>query len=97
MYVITVNFEIYPEVINLFKKRVLKQAKDSLKNEKNCLIFDVFLNSERKDEIFLYEVYKTKIDFQAHLSTKHYLSFEKDVKDWIKKKTINKFIKQEIK
>ena len=36
MFVITVDFEIKSEIVNVFRNRVLQQAKDSLNNEEKC-------------------------------------------------------------
>ena len=41
MYVITVDFFIKDNHVESFKKRMIKQANDSLKKEKGCFYFDV--------------------------------------------------------
>ena len=82
MFVITVDFEIKSEFVNVFRNRVLQQAKDSLNNEEKCLIF-------------VYEIYQDKDAFDYHLKSDHYLSFDKDVKNWVTKKIVNQLIKQD--
>ena len=95
MFVITVDFEIKSEHINEFRSRVLQQAKDSLNNEENCLIFDVCFDEKNKNKVFLYEIYQDKDAFDYHLESDHYLSFDKDVRNWVTKKIVNQLIKQD--
>ena len=94
MFVITVDFEIKSEFVNEFRNRVLQQAKDSLNNEEKCLIFDVCFDEKNTNKVFLYEIYQDKYAFDYHLKSDHYLSFDKDVKNWVTKKTVNQLIKQ---
>ena len=94
MFVITVDFEIENEYLDQFRSRVLQQAKDSLNNEEKCLIFAVCFDEKNKNKVFLYEIYQDKDAFDYHLKSDHYLSFDKDVKNWVTKKTVNQLIKQ---
>jgi len=94
MFVITVDFEIKSEFVNEFRNRVLQQAKDSLKNEEKCFIFDVCFDEKNINKVFLYEIYQDKDAFDYHLKSDHYLSFDKDVKNWVTKKIVNQLIKQ---
>ena len=94
MFVIAVDFEIKNEYVNQFRSRVLQQAKDSLNNEEKCLIVDVCFDEKDSDKVFLYEIYQDKNAFDYHLKSDHYLSFDKDVKNWVIKKTVNQLIKQ---
>ena len=95
MFVITVDFEIKSEFVNEFRSRVLQQAKDSLNNEEKCLIFDVCFDEKNTNKVFLYEIYQDQNAFDYHLKSDHYLSFDKDVKNWVTKKTVNQLIKQD--
>ena len=94
MFVITVDFEIKSEYVNEFRSRVLQQAKDSLNNEEKCFTFDVCFDEKKTNKVFLYEIYQDKNAFDYHLKSDHYLSFDKDVKNWVTKKTVNQLIKQ---
>lgn len=94
MFVITVDFEIKSEFVNEFRNRVLQQAKDSLNNETQCFIFDVCFDEKNTNKVFLYEIYQDKDAFDYHLKSDHYLSFDKDVKNWVTKKIVNQLIKQ---
>ena len=94
MFVITVDFEIKSEFVNEFRNRVLQQAKDSLNNEEKCLMFDVCKDEKNTNKVFLYEIYQDKDAFDYHLKSDHYLSFDKDVKNWVTKKIVNQLITQ---
>ena len=94
MFVITVDFEIENEYLDQFRSRVLQQAKDSLNNEEKCFTFDVSFDEKNTNKVFLYEIYKDKNAFDYHLKSDHYLNFDKDVKNWVTKKTVNQLIKQ---
>ena len=94
MFVITVDFEIKSEFVNEFRNRVLQQARDSLNNEGKCFTFDVSFDEKNTNKVFLYEIYQDKDAFDYHLKSDHYLSFDKDVKNWVTKKTVNQLIKQ---
>ena len=93
MFVITVDFVIKSEFVNEFRNRVLQQAKDSLNNEAKCFTFDVCFDEKNINKVFLYEIYQDKDAFDYHLKSDHYLNFDKDVKNWVTKKTVNQLIK----
>ena len=95
MFVITVDFKIKKEYVSQFRSRVLQQAKDSLNNEEKCLIFDVCYDEKNTNKVFLYEIYQDKEAFDYHLKSDHYLSFDKDVENWVTKKIVNQLIKQD--
>ena len=67
MYVITVEFIIKESHIESFKKRMLQQANDSLKKEKDCFYFDVCFDEDNLSRVFLYEIYKDENAFNIHL------------------------------
>ena len=94
MFVITVDFEIKNEYVNQFRSRVLQQAKDSLNHEDKCVTFEVCFDEKNINKVFLYEIYQDKDAFDYHLKSDHYLSFDKDVKNWVTKKIVNQLIKQ---
>ena len=96
MYVITVEFIIKESHIESFKKRMLQQAIDSLKKEKDCFYFDVCFDEDNLSRVFLYEIYKDENAFNIHLKSSHYNSFNEEVTPWVEKKIINKFEKQEL-
>ena len=96
MYVITVEFIIKESHIESFKKRMLQQAIDSLKKEKDCFYFVVCFDKDNLSRVFLYEIYKDQNAFNVHLNSSHYNSFNDEVTPWVQEKIINKFEKQEL-
>ena len=79
MYVVTVAFEIRPEVAAAFLSLVLENAGKSLAEEPGCLRFDVCRDEAPDDtpptRIFLYEIYRDRGAFDAHLASAHFQSF----------------------
>ena len=94
MFVITVRFVINEKDIEKFKVRMLQQARDSLKLEKNCYQFDVCHDPNNKNIVFLYETYADKNAFDIHLNSKHYLAFNDEVTSWVKEKIVTQLEKQ---
>ena len=88
MYVVLVHFEIKPDSVDAFTQRVCRQARDSLENEPDCHLFDVCVDPASRGDIVLYEVYENKEAFDEHLASGHFLEFDRDAKDWVKRKTV---------
>ncbi len=86
MFVVTVNFVIKKDHIDEFEPVMKKQARNSLRDEAGCLRFDVCSDPKDRSRIFLYELYESADAFALHLKTKHFLDFDKTVKDWTKTK-----------
>ncbi|MGJ8681092.1 putative quinol monooxygenase [Paraglaciecola sp.] len=91
MYVVTVKFDVKPNRFDEFLPLMLKQADDSLSLEENCLQFDVSRAEDKPTLIYLYEIYRTKEDFSAHLATPHFLGFATKVGDMVIDKQVECF------
>ena len=80
MYVVTVAFEIRPEAAAAFLPLMLENARASLAEEPGCLRFDVCRDEAPDDtppvRIFLYEIYRDRDAFDAHLASAHFQSFD---------------------
>ncbi len=88
MYVVTVEFTIKPEFIERFRERVLQQARDSRAGEQDCQVFDVCIDTQREEIVFLYEVYSDRSAFDAHLNSVHFVDFDRAVGDWVSDKQV---------
>jgi (4S)-4-hydroxy-5-phosphonooxypentane-2,3-dione isomerase len=88
MYVVTVTFEVDPERSEDFREAVLAQARNSLDKEARCRRFDVCIDTERLDRVFLYEIYDDAKAFQDHLASDHFKSFDATVKPWLRNKQV---------
>ncbi len=75
MYVVTVTFEIRPDRMPEFLPLMRTQARASLDQEPGCHRFDICL-SEDGHSVFLYEIYRDKAAFEAHLSSPHFKAFD---------------------
>jgi (4S)-4-hydroxy-5-phosphonooxypentane-2,3-dione isomerase len=70
---------------------MLANAKASLELEENCLQFDVCTASDDANHVFLYEVYRRKEDFDAHLKMAHFLDFNAKSASQVISKTVRTF------
>ncbi len=93
MYVITVYFKVHPEYVDDFIKAMKQQADDSLTREANCHYFDVCQSATDSTQIFLYEVYETEMDFQAHLKSEHFINFNHKTANWVAEKRVVPYLK----
>ncbi len=88
MFVVIVDFELRPDRFEDFRNRVLIQAQDSVEKEDECHIFDVCVEPDRPNTVFLYEIYSSADAFQLHLQSDHFKSFDAEVTPWILSKTV---------
>ncbi len=88
MIAVVVDFEVKREKIAGFRKAVLAQAANSLKEEAACRQFDVCVDPADETRVFLYELYDDRAAFDAHMKTKHFLSFNAEVTPWVKDKRV---------
>ena len=91
MYVVTVMFTLRPGSTDAFMPLMRSNAEASLREEAECLRFDVCHNPERAQEVFLYEVYATQDAFRAHLNTPHFVQFDQATSDMIAEKHVRTF------
>ncbi len=91
MFVVTVDFQIHPAQLEAFMKGMLSNAKASVDLEEGCLQFDVCVAKDDTCHIFLYEVYRKAEDFDVHLKTAHFLSFNTASAAQIISKTVRSF------
>lgn len=91
MYVVAVNFQIRSGKVAAFMPLILAQARNSLKIEPGCHVFDVCQSAASPEEIFLYEVYDDRAAFDAHLASKHYRRFDTDVAGLVLEKHVRFF------
>ena len=82
MYVVCVTVYVKPEHTEDF----IKATEDNHKNtrcEPGNVRFDVCRHAEDPSRFFLYEVYRTALDFSEHQKTAHYLGWKAAVADWM--------------
>ncbi len=91
MFVVTVEFLVSPETAGSFRDRVLRQARDSLSLEPECLLFEVSQKPEQPELFLLYERYTDEDAFEAHLASDHFLAFSADVEEIVVSRVITKW------
>ncbi len=88
MYVVTVNFRIKLPYVAPFRAAVLRQARNSLEREADCMRFDVFVSPDDEREVFLFEEYTDRAAFDAHCKTEHFRQFSSAVSSWVDEKQV---------
>ncbi len=89
MYIVTVLFKIKPENYSEFLVAMKSNANTSLTTELGCHQFDVCEGgSAEQPEVFLYEVYGSKVDFETHLVAQHFVQFNALTGPWVASKTV---------
>ncbi|PLW78584.1 putative quinol monooxygenase [Cohaesibacter celericrescens] len=91
MFVVCVTFSIIPEHIRGFRTLVLEQARNTLSTEVDCHQFDVCVNVNEPEKVFLYELYTNPAAFDYHLKTGHFMAFNKTTEMMVLSKTVNTY------
>jgi len=94
MFAVTVTFVVQEAYVEAFEKVIKAQAANSLNLEPGCHQFDVCYDHENNQRFFLYELYTDRDAFEKHLQTKHFLTFDAKVKDWLLSKKAENWQKQ---
>jgi (4S)-4-hydroxy-5-phosphonooxypentane-2,3-dione isomerase len=82
VYVVLVTIEIKPEYRDRFIEEMILNAQGSRENEPGCFQFDVVQDEDDPNKIYLYEIYKDRAAFDAHLQMPHFFRWRDTVKDW---------------
>lgn len=78
MYVVCVSVWVKPGAEDAFLSATLDNARHT-RREPGNVRFDVLQGTEDPARFFLYEVYRSPEDFQAHQQTEHYLRWREAV------------------
>ncbi|MEM8540394.1 MAG: putative quinol monooxygenase [Pseudomonadota bacterium] len=91
MFVVVVTFQVKQDQMKEFLPKMLQNAEASLQNEVGCSQFDVCVDEAQSDIVFLYEVYSDRAAFDIHLSSTHFLEFDRVVAPMIETKQVQTF------
>ena len=69
-----------------------ENAATSLRDEPDCLRFDVCRDPDDPAAFFLYEVYTDPAAFDVHLAAPHFAAFSKLVADWTVEKSVKTYM-----
>lgn len=90
MYAVTVLFQITPGKMEAFMPLMVENARTSLRAEPGCLQFDVCPDQDQ-NLVFLYELYESRKDFDLHLASPHFRSFDNQTTNMIADKKVRCF------
>ncbi|MEM7440043.1 MAG: putative quinol monooxygenase [Pseudomonadota bacterium] len=76
MFAVVVTFMIKDGAMAAFLPAMVENARTTLAEEPGCHRFDVCTDSQRPNEVFLYELYIDRAAFDAHLESSHFKSFD---------------------
>jgi quinol monooxygenase YgiN len=91
MLVVVVRFRVRAGFETAFAARVREQAGASLGAEPGCRRFDVCVDPHDAGQVLLYEIYSDASAFDLHLRSAHYLAFDRDTREWIAEKVVERW------
>jgi len=91
MYAIVVEFEIASQHWTSFLPLMATNAAASLRDEQDCIQFDICTDTDLPNQVFLYEVYSNEQAFADHLQSPHFKEFDAAVSHMITRKTVRSF------
>ena len=74
-FVVIAYFQVKPGNLPAFLEAAQDDAKHSVADEPGCRQFDVICPEGSDDTVVFYEVYDSRLDFDAHLETPHLARF----------------------
>ncbi len=84
MIALSVMLEVDPAHADAFAALVLRQAHNSLTNEKGCLGFTVFRHDAAPNRFYLHETYANKEALEKdHRSTPYFAEFIEKTTPWV--------------
>lgn len=90
-YVIWVDFELAEGAQPEFLRLVKANAQASLAGEPGCLRFDVLTPESGGAQVSLYEIYRDRAAFDAHLQADHFQRFDRAVARLVERKNVRAF------
>ena len=95
MYVVTVLFTLNPGAGDNFLPLIIDNARVSREKEPGCQQFDVCVDPQNKNIVFLYEIYDEQLAFAHHLTTQHFKRFDAETAGMVASKQVRIFSKME--
>ena len=88
MYVVSVTISGKPEFQKQLLEATLDNARNTRKHEPGNIRYDVSQAEDDPNQLHLFEVYKSKEDFEKHKKTPHYLRWNEKVENWHTRKGV---------
>ncbi|WP_223476601.1 putative quinol monooxygenase [Oricola indica] len=86
-FAVAVRFVLHTGQSEKFEPLIRQQAAQSL-TEPGCLVFEVWSDPSRVEEMFLWEVYETPEAFESHLKSDHFKHFDAAVAGLVRSKSV---------
>ena len=90
-YAITVRFTLRERGQDQFLALIKQNAAASVRNEPGCLAFDVLTPLDDGPHVLLYELYRDRAAFDAHVATAHFKAFAEASADLVVRKEVMEF------
>jgi quinol monooxygenase YgiN len=87
-YTILVEFDLAPADLQRFLLLVRANAASSLRDEPGCERFDVLVDPAASGRVVLYEIYRDRAAFDAHLASPHFVCFDADIRGIVQGKRV---------
>ncbi len=80
---VIVSFTVKTDDRERFMALLRENARKSIAEEPGCRRFDILEPPQRPDEVWLYETYRDRAAFDAHLDTPHYRDFDSETRGMV--------------
>ena len=88
---VLVEFRLKPGMSERFRRLINENARASVRDEPGCRQFDVVVPDGEPDSVLLYEIYDDRAAFEAHKTTKHFLSFNTESAPLVASKAVKEY------
>lgn len=88
MYCIFISVDLKPGAKARYLELIAENARASVEREPGCHTFDVLLDREQENRVYLYEVYESPQALQAHKETPHYLRDREQINALIERQQV---------
>lgn len=88
MYCIFLSVDLKPGTRDRYLALIAANAQASVAQEPGCHTFDVLLDLEHADRVYLYEVYESPQALQAHKESPHYLRDREQINALIERQQV---------
>ena len=90
-FVVLAEFDVKLQHAEDFLALVRANAAASVHDEPGCRRFDVLLPEGRDEPVTLYEIYRDRAAFDAHLMTAHFAAFDAATRTMISGRMVRRF------
>ena len=93
MQALVVEFVVHAPWVEAFAQAIVENARASREDEAGCRQFDVCRDPADSTLFFLYELYDDEAAVQAHLQSPHFLRMNALTQDWVRAKTVKRYLR----